>query len=106
MFIHNHLSTSLLDTIIVPLIKDKNGNISDADNYRPLAPTSILSKLIESVILHKYSKLLYTTNNQFGFKKKSSTDQCIFALKETINHYKSQNGPCTQTAISFLYLIQ
>ena len=41
MIIHNFIPKAMLDAIIVPLIKDKLGNISDKDNYRPLALTCV-----------------------------------------------------------------
>ena len=34
-----------------------------------------------------------TTDNQFGFKSKHSTDLCIFTLKQVIEYYKSINNP-------------
>ena len=41
--IHGHIPVALMDTLLVPLAKDKNGNLSDKDNYRPLAITCIMS---------------------------------------------------------------
>ena len=35
---------------------------------------------------------LDTCSNQFGFKKKHSTDQCVFVLKELIDSYRMLNG--------------
>ena len=81
-------------TIIVPIVKDKKGDLSSKDNYRPIAITSIFSKVFEVLILDKYGEKLYkTTCNQFGFKKKSSTDLCVFALKEIVNSYIRQSSP-------------
>ena len=34
-----------------------------------------------------------TTDNQFGFKKKLSTDMCVYAMKEIINIYKKHSSP-------------
>ena len=34
-----------------------------------------------------------TTDNQFGFKKKLSTDMCVYAFKEIINIYKKHSSP-------------
>ena len=31
-------------------------------------------------------------NNQFGFKRKHGTDQCIYVLKEIIDMYRKLNG--------------
>ena len=69
-------------TSIVPVVKDKKGDLCNKDNYRPIAITSVFSKVFELVILDKYcDSLCHTSHNQFGFKKKSSTDLCVFAFK-------------------------
>ena len=36
------------------------------------------TKIFESIFLNKYSTLLETSHNQFGFKNKSSKDLCAF----------------------------
>ena len=62
-------------------------------NYRPIAVATSATKLIEKVIYSRIERHLRTSSNQFGFKKAHSTDQCIYALKETINYYYSLNTP-------------
>ena len=93
MIIHNYFPESMLDTIIVPLLKDKQGDITDQDNYRPLALTCVSSKVFEFLILLRYGHILNTTPNQFGFKEKLSTDMCIFSLKQVVEYYKMYNSP-------------
>ena len=88
-FVHGYLPESLLTVILVPVIKNKAGNINSIDNYRPIALASILSKVIEKIILVRIQHQLVSNPNQFGFKGKHSTDQCIYALKEVINLYMS-----------------
>ena len=91
---HGFIPSGIMYTIIVPIVKDKKGDISDKDNYRPIALTSVFSKVFELIILLKYShSLTKTTWNQFGFKKKSSTDLCVFAFKEIVDLYRSQSSP-------------
>ena len=36
---------------------------------------------------------LTTSDNQFGFKTKHSTDQCIFAFKEVVRYYIRYGSP-------------
>ena len=36
---------TMTDTILVPIIEDKTGNASSKANYRPIALTSVLSKV-------------------------------------------------------------
>ena len=72
--------------------EDKAGNISSNDNYRPIALASMFSKFIKIIILDRIEKFMDTNPNQFGFKKKHRTDQCIYVLKEVIDLYRSLNG--------------
>ena len=84
MLYHGYIPKRAMDTLIVPIIKDKKGLLTDKHNYRPVAITSVFSKLLESVILDKYKDKLDTKSNQFGFKLGHGTDMCIFVLKQII----------------------
>ena len=81
---HGYLPTKLMDTLIVPLVKNKSGNIHDKNNYRPIALVTAFSKILESVLLDMLSEFLKTSDNQFGFKRGHSTDLAIYALKSTV----------------------
>ena len=96
---HGYLPPAMIETTIVPIVKNKCGNITDSNNYRPIALATIVSKLFESVILMKCEQYLTTSANQFGFKTGHSTDLCIYALKKFIEHYKSRN---TTVFVTFL----
>ena len=74
---HGYLPPAMIKTTIVPIVKTKCGNISESNNYRPIALATIISKLFESVLLLKCEDYLSTCSNQFGFKKGHSTDLCI-----------------------------
>ncbi len=94
--IHGFLPESMISVLIVPVIKDKAGAINSKDNYRPIALASIVSKLVEKIMLNRMETHMLIQSNQFGFKKKLGTDQCIFALKELISKYMSK-GSCIYT---------
>ena len=85
---HGHLPPKLIQTTIVPIIKNKCGNISSSNNYRPIALATIISKLLESILLKKCEEYLYTSANQFGFKKAHGTELCIYTLREYIELYR------------------
>ena len=83
----------MISTVLIPIIKDKSGDVTDKSNYRPIALSSIMSKVLEHLLLNHIESFLYTSDNQFGFKAKHSTDQCIYVLKEVIDFYRSHNSP-------------
>lgn len=87
MFVHGYMPDSLMNSILVPIVKDKCGLLTSKDNYRPIALANVISKLLEIIILTRIEEFIYTNENQFGFKRKSSTDQCIYTLKEMISMY-------------------
>ena len=73
-----HLPATLIGLQIVPLVKNKSGNVADKNNYRPVALANICSKVFELILLDRIDDYLGTTDDQFGFKKGMSTDKCIF----------------------------
>ena len=89
MIIHNFLPQMFMDTILVPLIKDKKGVFNSSDNYRPLAITCVASKIFELILLDRYNDYFMTSGNQFGFKQYHSTEMCIFTLKYIIEYYRN-----------------
>ena len=46
---HGYLPPAMIETTIVPIVKNKSGNLSDSSNYRPIALATIISKMFESV---------------------------------------------------------
>lgn len=93
MISHGYICDGLMDTILIPIIKDKKGDLSSKNNYRPIAITSVISKILESVILNRYQDCLATEHNQFGFKDSHSTDLCIMSLKHVIDYYSHMSSP-------------
>ena len=48
--------SDLTDTVLVPIGKEKTGDISDKGNYRPIALASVVSKVFEMSLLVKLEK--------------------------------------------------
>ena len=81
LFIHGFLPDSMLSVVLVPVIKNESRRINDSDNTRPIALASIVSKVVEKVILNRISEFLLTTCNQY-FKNKLGTDMCIRDIRK------------------------
>ena len=82
-----------MSVVLIPNIKDKKAKISSIDNYGPVAISSVVSKVVERILLDRLSEYPDTMGNQFGFKPKLGTDMCIYSLKE-INGCYSQLNEC------------
>jgi len=85
--VHWYIPNSCLNTTIVPICKNKNGNMTDTSNYRPVAIATVVSQLLEHFILSNISLFLGTTDSQFGFKAGHNTDQCTYLLKQTASYF-------------------
>ena len=43
MFKHCYMPQSMINSVIIPIIKNKSGDFTDKNNYRPIALSSIIS---------------------------------------------------------------
>ena len=66
---------------MVPIIKNKTGDTSDKNNYRPIALVTLHLNCLNFLFL-KFRNLPVTQDYQFGFKAKHSTEMCIFIDKK------------------------
>ena len=80
-----------MKTAIVPIIKNKTGDTSDKNNYRPIAFVNATFKLLEMYLLEILQMYLITHDHQFG--SKHSADMCIFTVKSIIKYYTGHNTP-------------
>ena len=99
MFKHCYIPQCMINSVIIPLIKNKCGNHTDKNNYMPIALSSIKSKVFEHIIAERLEGYLWTNDKQFGFKSGHSTDLCIYALSEFIEYFKSRS---TLVYVAFL----
>ena len=81
------------------IIKNKRGNIFSSNNYWPISLATIISKLLESILLMKCEEYLCTGANQFGFKNAPETELCIIYLREYIELYRQRS---TTVFVTFL----
>ena len=99
--LHGYLPSDFMKTAMVPIIKNKIGETSDKNNYRPIALVTAASKLFEFCILKILETYLLTHDYQFGFKAKHSTDICIF----TVNPKVSGGGQKSTTPSNYQHRI-
>ena len=89
---HGYLPFEFMKTAIVPIIKNKTGDTSNNNSYRPIAGVTACSKIFELCILFIIKNYIYTHDHQFGFKKQHATEMCIYTVKGVIKYYTRQNS--------------
>ena len=83
----------ITDIHVVPILKCKNKDATNVGNYRPIVVAITISKLFEHFILFHIKPFLSTSDHQFGFKRGTGTDMCIFLFKQIISSYLQQGSP-------------
>jgi len=92
MLHHGYAAPNLRLSTIIPIVKNKQASMNDSSNYRGVALSSSIAKLMDIIIIRSHSKALKTSDFQFGFKVKSSTVQCTFVFDEIVNYYTKSEG--------------
>ena len=78
--IHGVVPQMFGNGVIVPIVKNKNGDITSLDNYRGITVSTCLSKLFESCIFYSYEDHFRSSPLQFGFKRNMGCSHAIFFL--------------------------
>ena len=92
MINHGYAPAEFLKSSMLPLPKGARADLSNSDMYRSIAISSLLSKILDNVIIERQQDFLSTSNYQFGNKAKSSTVLCTTMVNETIQYYTEKCG--------------
>ena len=85
--IHGHISVILMLATLIPLVKDKLGDITSSDNYRSIAISSLVLKILDWIIILLYGDRLQLDNLQFAYQPNCSTSMCTWMAVETIDYF-------------------
>ena len=86
---HAVVPDDFLLSTISPIPKNKRKSLIDSSNYRAIALSSILSKLLDKILLTKCQHVFNTSMYQYGFKKRHSIMHCAFVVNKILQHYKN-----------------
>ena len=92
MVYHGYYPPSFVCVNIIPIPKGSKTNLSDSDKYKSIAIISLPGNILDHIIIERRSKLLTTSNYQFGFKANSSTVPCSTMIIETVPYYAEDGG--------------
>ena len=96
--VHAHVSECLLISTLVPIIKDKLGDITSSNNYMSIAISSLVMKIFDLVILSTFSEYLQQDDLQFSYQSEVSTSMCTWLAVESIAHFL-RNGSEVYTCL-------
>ena len=96
---HSTVPDNFWGGIVVPLLKEKLGNVNDTGNYRGVTLTPIISKLFELVLLEICSSCLTMDDLQVGLKKGMVCNNAIFLLQETVDYFVSRGSSVFAAAL-------
>ena len=89
---HQYAPPSLIGGMISPTVKDKLGDLNNANNYRPIMSSSVILKLFEYCLLKKITPFIELSDSQHAFRPGHSTATACAVLKETISNYNKSKS--------------
>ena len=79
MFKHQYVPDYFEKEVIIPILKDVDGNSNSSDNYRGIILSPAVSKLFELCFFYKFSTFLYSSNLHLVSRKKLAVTIHYFA---------------------------
>ena len=92
MLNHGFAPKGFLQSQIIPIPNSKKKSLNDMSNYRGIAISSVLGKVLDGVIISLHENVLSTCDMQFGFTKKHSTTHCTAIVEEVVSYYRNKNS--------------
>jgi len=102
LLIKRHSVNGFGNGIIIPLVKDKLGNMSDIKNYRGITLSFTIPKLIEMCLIELVQEFLITSDLQFGFTKKLTCSHAINTMQSVINYYTARGSTVNVCALDIV----
>ena len=96
MLSHGYAHDTFLQANMIPIPKSARANVTDSNMHRSIAISSIMSKILDNVIIEQQQFALSTSSYQFGLKSKASTVLCSTMVVETVQCYfeKGDHSVC------------
>ena len=99
MAIHGFVPDDFGTGVMVPIVKDTAGDITDVDNYRGITLSPVISKMFEYCVMGKFHELNVKNDLQFGFKEKLGCSHAIFALRQCTEYFVSRGSNVFMAAL-------
>jgi len=99
MLKHGYVPNQFGRGIIIPLVKDKHGDVTNSSNYRGITISPVISQIFECCLLLKFDSLLYSSELQLGFKKHLGCGPALFSVQQVVKYFNSRGSTVFVTAV-------
>lgn len=99
MLKHGYVPAQFGRGIVIPLIKDKNGDVTNSDNYRGITVSPVISKIFECCLMLKFEPFLYSSELQLGFKKNLGCGPALFMFQQVVKYFTNKNSTVFVAAV-------
>jgi hypothetical protein len=97
--VHGCVPDSFTVSIIVPVEKDKLGDSSSFENYRPISLVSMFSKVFESCLSKKMMLERYFDPLPYGFVKDKGCQKALLSVDCIVNYFTSRGSAVFMAAL-------
>jgi len=94
MYKYSMVPDDFYKEVVIPSIKNAEGDKFTTDNYCDITLSPVISKLTK-IVLSQFKDQLSSDPLQFGFNSRSSCSKAVFTFKTVVNHYIRND--CTVT---------
>ena len=92
MLTHGHQPAPLAGATVSSIPKDYKQDLTSDSNYRGIAVSSAIGKVMDLIFLKRNYAILCTSESQFAFKSKLSTTMCTMLMKDIIHYYNKNKS--------------
>ena len=91
--IHSFMLLSFSSSVIMPVVKDRNGNASKCNNHRPVSLVTMFSKGLTLCLFSRLESYLKVDKLQFGFVPNKGYRKALFTLEIIVNYFTDRGSP-------------
>ena len=92
MLKHSYVPDEFGKGVIVPLVKDKRGDLFSSSNYRGIMVSPVISKIFELYLLDKFGNFLNSSDLQLVFKKNIGCGPGVFLAQNVVEYLVSRGS--------------
>jgi hypothetical protein len=91
MYCHNYTPSNFNISLVTPI--PKKGDLKEPSDFRPISVSTAYAMIYERLLLMSLTINHLISQNQFGYKNKTSSKHAYYLVNETIRYYNRSKSP-------------